>query len=226
MWQKHEDRWPREPRTEAGLRRGDPPGSWRGAGDRYLSPEQNSQAGALISELRQPEPRITADLKRIEAQNPHGGKLVGLDHRLKGDERLKEKIADKMRAKGESDPANVMSTINDAVRYTFCFDGNVYVRGYGDICRRLRAAGCQMVGRESHWLSDPYYKGVNTRWETRGGDRFELQFHTPESFQAKEVTHPAYERLRTAGTSRRERRELDRFHRVVNATIPSPIGIA
>ena len=226
-WQEHERRWPRDERAASDLQRpGDPRGSWRGVGDRYLSPDQNRQADRLITELRQPEPSITAQLKRIEAENPHGAKLAGLDHRLKGDQRLKEKIADKMRAKGESDPANVITTINDAVRYTFCFDGNVYVRAYGDICRRLRAAGYQMMDRESHWLSDPYYKGLNTRWETRRGDRFELQFHTPESFHAKEVTHPAYERLRAAGTSRHERRELTRFHRIVNAAIPRPMDIA
>ena len=41
------------------------------------------------------------------------------------------------------------------------------------------------------------YKGINTRWVTQEGQRFEVQFHTSESFHAKQnVTHDAYERLR------------------------------
>ena len=40
------------------------------------------------------------------------------------------------------------------------------------------------------------YKGINTRWVTQEGQRFEVQFHTPESFHAKQnITHEAYERI-------------------------------
>ncbi len=80
-----------------------------------------------------------------------------------------------------------------------------------------------MVYRKNHWLSDPQYKGINTRWLAPGGGRFELQFHTPESFDAKENrTHRSYERLRSALTTWPERRELNRYERLVSATVPRP----
>ena len=44
---------------------------------------------------------------------------------------------------------------------------------------------------------------------TQEGQRFEVQFHTPESFHAKQnITHASYERMRNSLTSDAERREL------------------
>jgi len=228
MWREHERRWPGEERSRAGHQRpGDPPGSWRGDGDRYLSPERNAQADRLISDLRQPGPSITAQLQQIEQENPHGGKLVGLDHCFKGGDRLKEKIADSMEKEAESTVADAVAAICDAVRYTFCFDADHYANGYRDIRELLELAGYKLIYCKNHWIGDPHYKGVNTRWATPHGDSFELQFHIAESAHAKEqMTHSAYERLRAPGSSRRERRELVAFERVVSAAVPEPTGIA
>jgi len=78
-----------------------------------------------------------------------------------------------------------------------------------------------------NWWTDPEYKGINTRWVTAEGRRFEVQFHTPESFHAKHhVTHAAYERIRDPTTSRRELRELHAFQRTVSAWIEVPDGAA
>jgi hypothetical protein len=69
------------------------------------------------------------------------------------------------------------------------------------------------------------YKGINTRWMTQEGQRFEVQFHTPESFHAKQyITHEAYERIRNPMTSRRELRELHAFQRTVSSQIEIPDG--
>ena len=69
----------------------------------------------------------------------------------------------------------------------------------------LSLAGYQMTYSKNHWLDDPQYKGINSRWETPDGGRFELQFHTQESFYAKEVlTHRSYD----AASFTRSRAEL------------------
>ena len=48
-----------------------------------------------------------------------------------------------------------------------------------------------MYYSKNYW-THPEYKGVNTRWATPDGQRFEVQFHTPDSFHAKHhVTHLA-----------------------------------
>ncbi len=86
----------------------------------------------------------------------------------------------------------------------------------------LEARGYQMYQRKNSW-SDPEYKGLNTRWVTPDGQRFEVQFHTPESFHAKhDVTHRAYERLRRPRVDPAERQELMDFQKLVSSCIPIP----
>jgi hypothetical protein len=229
MWRLHTERWPEQPREDRPgdhPRSGDPPGSWRGDGDRYLTPDQNAAADNLVAELRAPEPAITADLCYIEHRNPSGGHLVGLEHRLKGDQRLKEKIADAAKNELGSSTSDVVQ-ISDAVRYTFCFDRASYVEGYGYVSQRLEALGYQMVYSKNRWLGDPQYKGVNTRWENPDGARFEVQFHTPESFHAKEqLTHRSYQRLRSPGPDRLERQHLVDYQRAICSALPEPADIS
>jgi hypothetical protein len=226
LWEQHVERWPGAPEGERDWSRpGDPPGSWRGEGDRYLSPERNAEADQLIAALRAPEPDVTTMLRAIERDNTHGARLAGLEHRIKGTQRLKEKIVEKMRKELKSGLADVVSEISDAVRYTFSFDQNRYITGCDDIRERLKSAGCRATYSQDHWRGDEY-KGINTRWVTSAGERFELQFHTRESFHAKQLTHHAYKRLRLPETSRSERSELHAFQREVSAAVPVPPGVA
>jgi hypothetical protein len=227
QWESHVRRWPDKPASShEAARKDDPPGSWRGRGDQYPGPEQNPEADRLIADLRRPEKEVTTLLKQIEHDNPHGGVLVGLEHRLKGTNRLKEKIADKSTADLALSLGDVASKINDAVRYTFCFGGDEYVGGCKDIRQRLESAGHKMMPSTNRWLDDPEYKGINTRWQTPEGGRFELQFHTRESFYAKEhLTHRSYDRIRKPGASWEERAELRAYQSAVSGAIPTPAGI-
>jgi hypothetical protein len=62
--------------------------------------------------------------------------------------------------------------------------------------------------------------------ESGSGQVFELQFHTRASLEAKELTHPAYERIRNSETSDDERAELEDFQRRIGGKIPIPPGAA
>jgi hypothetical protein len=76
-----------------------------------------------------------------------------------------------------------------------------------------------------NWWTSLEYKGINTRWVTAEEQRFEVQFHTPDSFHAKhEVTHLAYERIRNPLTPDTERAELKEFQREVSSWIEVPDG--
>jgi len=115
LWRAHVSRWPDKPdKAEGRDRREDPPGSWCGDGSQYLSPEQNAEADRLIADMRRPEEAVTKLLQEIEQDNPHGGVLGGLEHRLKGTDRLKEKIAEK--AEGDVEPTWRMSSAQSAMR--------------------------------------------------------------------------------------------------------------
>jgi hypothetical protein len=80
------------------------------------------------------------------------------------------------------------------------------------------------VDRENSWTKEQY-KGVNSRWRVPGnGQLFEVQFHTPASLEAKEITHPAYEKLRIGVPTPAEQRELEDFQKRVTAGVPIPPG--
>ena len=190
-------------------------------------PADSPGSAEAIGQMRKAERALSADAQAIVQENDHGGWLAGFEHRLKGEDRLKEKIAEGLAtATPDATPHQVLRLIPDAIRYTFCFQSEGYARGYYDIKERLESRGYEMY-YSKNWWTNPEYKGINTRWVTAEGQRFEVQFHTPESFHAKHhVTHAAYERIRDPTTSRRELRELHAFQRAVSAPIEVPDGAA
>jgi hypothetical protein len=221
----HMSRWPDERVATAPDRSRDPDGSWRGNGARYLNPDQHAQAREVIGGVARIGEKLTEHLGNAERENPHGGWLEGLEFRLKSQERLKEKIADLLEASAPDAPTEkVVRQIPDAIRYTFCAEPENYRDVYWDIKERLQERGHEMYYSENHW-ADTQYKGINTRWITPEGQRFEVQFHTAESFHAKQaITHRSYERLRNPLTKDEERQELMAFQQEVCAWIAAPEG--
>jgi hypothetical protein len=226
-WADHVLRWPAERTAAAVDRSRDPAGSWRGDGNQYLTPEQHAQAKDEIIKVREREATLTKHMEEAKRENGYGGWLEGLENRRKGDDRLKEKIAEKIEHEPGKTFDGVVRQISDAIRYTFCFESVNYSDGFWDVKQRLEERGHSMIYSKNHWRDDPEYKGINTRWVTPDGQRFEVQFHTAESFYAKQqVTHRSYERLRSPLTQDDERRELRSFQREVCFWIAVPEGVS
>ena len=77
-----------------------------------------------------------------------------------------------------------------------------YAEGVRTDVDRLKAEGFELIKLKNLWTADQY-KGINSQWRMpETGQRLEMQFHTPESLEAKELTHKAYERLRNPATQR------------------------
>jgi hypothetical protein len=219
-------RWPSDQATVAVDRSRDPAGSWRGDGGQYLNPELHEEAKDVIVAVQQREESMTGRMRATERDNSWGGWLEGLEFCRKGDDRLKEKIADSLRIAPAKTPEDVIREIPDAIRYTFCFERSDYVNGYWDVKQRLETSGYRMIYSKNHWREDLEYKGINTRWVTEEGQRFEVQFHTDESYYAKQhITHSAYERIRNRLTTRNERRELEAFQQEVCSWIAAPENV-
>jgi hypothetical protein len=227
MWADHEGRWPKDRQAAATMGGAiNPTGSHRSKGGFDLSAERHEETTDAISRVRKAEPAISADAQTAEQENTSGGWLEGFKFRLKGDDRLKEKVADYLGAEPRKTASKALREIPDAIRYTFCFQSESYTRGYYDIKARLESCGHEMYLSKNSW-GKLEYKGINTRWVTRGGQRFEVQFHTPESFHAKQnITHISYERIRNPLTSDGERMELRKFQREVSAVIRTPDAAA
>ena len=227
MWADHEERWPKDRQPAATMDGAiDPPGSHRSKGGFDLSPEHHDETTDAIGRLRKAESAISADAQTVEKENTCGGWLEGFKFRLKGDDRLKEKVAEYLGAEPRKTASEALREIPDAIRYTFCFQPENYTRGYYDIKVQLESCGNEMYLSKNSWGSLEY-KGINSRWVTQEGQRFEVQFHTPESFHAKQnITHTSYERIRNSLTSDGERMELRKFQREVSAAIRLPDAAA
>jgi hypothetical protein len=172
--------------------------------------------------VREIEETVTTPaMHRIEAEAP-GRTLVGLEFRLKGRERLSEKVAFDMTKKGiTADEA--FAGVKDAIRYTFEYPVDGYTSGVYADCDRIASEGFELVERRNSWTKEEY-KGINSRWRAQENRQlFEVQFHTQASFEAKQETHWAYERLRS-GIPAQEQKRLDQFQRDVTARIPIPPG--
>jgi hypothetical protein len=66
---------------------------------------------------------------------------------------------------------------------------------------------------------------VNSQWrEPSGSVRFEVQFHTQDSWQAKQQTHVAYRKIQDQRTSVDEVERLRAHQRQVSAKVRIPPG--
>ena len=222
LWQRHTQCWPAEQRTPVD-RSTDEPGSWRGDDGHYLNCEENLVTEHALDRVHKAEPDVSRTMKAVETEVP-GARLVGLENCLKGEDRFKEKVSAELRAKPERSIAQIDDYASDALRYTYQFDTDRYVDGYWNVCRELQQNGCEMEFSRNSWESTQY-KGINTRWRTPANQIYEVQFHTPDSFSAKELTHDSYERIRSlATTSDLEHDDLHDFQSEVTAQVPVPDG--
>jgi hypothetical protein len=222
-WQEHQDRYPEReratPRTHAD-------GSWSSGETRTLTPEQNAEATKACADIHDEGERVALPaMRQIEAADPDRH-LAGLEHMLKKADRLKEKIADVLLLESHLSPREALDKVPDSVRYTFTYSSDAYADGLRADVERLKAGGFEQIKLKNLWSSSQY-KGINTQWRRpETGLRFEVQFHTQESLQAKELTHGAYERLRRPEneTTPVERDELEEFQRRANVLLATPRG--
>ena len=206
-------------------------GSWQGSGGRRLDHAQNKeidQACARISEVA--ERAIIPGVLAVEAQDPTR-RLAGFEHRFKGPDRLKEKVADLLEPPSKLTASDALHAIGDVVRFTYMYPETNYTRGVLDDVDRLKSSGFELDKLKNTWTNDQY-KGINAQWvDPDSGVRFEVQFHTKASLEAKELTHMAYERIRgitePSPETDREAAELAEFQSKVNAkvSIPPDVGV-
>ena len=220
-WEEHKQRYPERVRASP---RTEDDGTWVCGEYRRLDPEQNTEASKAHADLADEADRhILPALRRVEAADPDR-RLAGLEHMVKGEDRLKEKLADVLLVETHLTARKAIEKVPDAVRFTLSYSAERYSDGVLADIDRLKAEGFEPIKIKNLWNADQY-KGINSQWRRpETGLRFEMQFHTPESLEAKELTHEAYERLRRpeTETSQHERDELEDFQRRVNTLITTP----
>jgi len=222
MWAEYHRRWPPDERAPVN-RPADAPGSWRGEGNRFLDRAVNDRLEAACDQIAHREQeKISPPMRAVEVQDPDRH-LIGFEHRLKGRDRIKEKTHGMIKELNFS-PEAAVSLIPDAIRYTFQYRESRYTQGVWADIGRLKDQSFELHKLKNSW-SDDQYKGINSQWiEPETGQRFEVQFHTRISFEAKQLTHGAYERLRTRQADSFEELVLEAFQKKVTADVPVPPG--
>jgi hypothetical protein len=222
LWAEYQRKWPPEERRPVDRSSG-PPGSWRGEGGRSLEVEDNSRVEAACDRIVELErEKITPAMRAIESQDPDRH-LIGFADRRKGRDRIKEKVADRMEEKNRS-PDEAVSLIPDTIRFTFRYDQAHYTQGVWADIERLKGQGFELNKLKNSWSKEEY-QGINSQWiDPDTGQRFELQFHTRISFEAKRLTHDAYKELRSGRIDEFEKMVLKAFQRKVSSEVPVPLG--
>ena len=194
----------------------------------------------FFTELQQGARRI-ADAEIVPAlgkivEQSGRGQLVGLDHYVKSLASLEEKYQRVTNA-AERDGhlpvplGDYVEDLRDCVRFTAQFPAEQFTHSVLATLDDLGKNGFTAYdGREidtaskvslDHLANDYFaagnrYQGINTSLSSPSGQVFELQFHTPESYEVKTQTHePYYEVIRSPQSNETERlAAVQNFHAV------------
>ena len=161
--------------------------------------EEAAEADAIADELHaqavENELSVTPLLQSLESDSRY---LTGLEHCIKSPESISRKVllnAHDMEISLEE----AVLTIHDALRYTFIIADDQYTSSVDEILKALVSHGYGVERFRNAWDGDGY-KGINTNLTTPDGYCFEVQFHTQDSYDAKESkTHDLYEIVRRRG---------------------------
>ena len=182
-------------------------------------------ANSIYSKASKKEPKITSDVS--DALKGTSAKFYGLENRLKTKESIERKI--RTDAKEKNISMTEASKIKDAIRYTVVSKDNDYVKNYNSIKKSLENKGYTEIRCKNYF--DLYNKGevkhksVQSVFQNKDGDIFELQFQTPASQNVKDKKTPLYEEARNPNTSSKRKKELERQMELLAEGISTPKDI-
>nr|DAL93868.1 MAG TPA: minor capsid protein [Caudoviricetes sp.] len=135
------------------------------------------------------EPEITNQVKKIA--EAAGMDSLGLEYRIKTKESFLEKI------RKNYDPGGNEYEIKDIIRYTLGADPERLTKKTLLAIEKFGNEGYNTVRIKNTWHPDSSYNGINTFIKSPGGQTFEMQYHTQESFDLKNgELHKLYEKQR------------------------------
>lgn len=136
------------------------------------------------------EPKITSSVKKLAETS--GMETKGLENRIKSKDSYLRKVRSNYKADGNE------YEINDILRYTLVSETENHVKKVKQAIDIYANQGYNTIKVKNYWKnkSNPY-NGINTIVQSSSGQRFELQYHTNESFEIKNgKMHELYEEQR------------------------------
>lgn len=180
--------------------------------------------------------KVTETLQEIVGLGT--GHLEGLPFKYKGFDSAfrkivgdtKEEIAEKKLNLSKSEIKKLRTTFadktSDALRFTSISSTKNLVNDYNLITNELEKRGFKTV-RVKNTLGDSTapYRGINTLVKTPSGYVIEMQYHTPQSLEIKEINHKLYEDVRKLDKNNPRVKTIENEMAQNSAKIVSPEGI-
>jgi hypothetical protein len=164
------------------------------------------------------EPELTDHVKMVA--NVSGMDMAGLKFRIKGKKSYLRKIRDSYKPDGQE------YEVKDILRYTYTSEPFTLTEHALKAIEIQKDMGYNTIEIKNYWLKkfNPY-NGVNTIVKAPNGQKFEIQYHTPESYRIKEKNHDMYEEWRELPQSSERAKELNRkmFDEYKGIVIPKDI---
>lgn len=193
-----------------------------GGCDRATAEKAGALAKQVFDKASKECPKITEDVISAAAKN--GGKMYGLDARQKMETSMARKIVSDSKADKVSLEA-AAAGVKDSVRYTAVFETKDFKAGYDNVKSTLESQGYKHVRSkdffEKYEEGKSCIKSIQDVFESPTGVKFEFQFQTPETQGAKEVTHPLYEKARSASASAHDKKRLNDIMTDTFAVVPN-----
>lgn len=167
-------------------------------------------ARQLLAEARKNEPEITVDVGEIVMILM--AEIVGLENKFKSETSLARKLTDFANVRNIA-VDQVAKQINDTLRYTIVFSLENYSRGYKLALEFLGEKAYQIPKIWNAWRNvgkpnDTGYRRINATIISSQTQKFELQFHTADSFRLKMETHNLYEERRSPNITNQRDAEI------------------
>ena len=180
------------------------------------------------NQIRFLEPLVTLGVKH--AASKLGTSFAGLEYAAKTGSSVSDKLTRGM-SDADIDKLDVESELlemKDLIRYTeLCDHDNI-----ADVTRRtIREMENQgyvlsmVKNYYAHPFKDTDYMGIHLNFISPYGQVFELQVHSPESFDAKQRGHSIYEMIRSESAQTHEKEFLLEKVRAIHHEVPLPNGI-
>jgi len=188
------------------------------------APRAGAQTGATTSAARGLQAQARAKEAQItpvmaSAAAAIGAQLRGNATFRSGEDRVEDNATDRhlksvesikqaLKRLDEDGQRGAQATLRDALRYALVLRRERFVDGVERARQRLREAGMQLVREDDFFATAGIggYRGLNTTWRDATGYEYSVQFHTPESFEAKARAHVHYKVMQSK--TQRLRREL------------------
>ncbi len=165
------------------------------------------------------EPEITEHIKKVA--KTVGMDIAGLEYRIKGKDSYLRKIRSNYRPGGNE------YEVKDILRYTYTAKSNEYTAKTLESIATHNDLGYNTIEIKNYWLKkDNPYNGINTVVNSPKGQKFELQYHTPESFDIKNgEMHRLYEEWRLLPGDSEEKTSIENQMKRLSESMVLPKGI-